>query len=106
MTLGKTIFAVTALISAWLPGHFASAQTQPAPMGPAPEGFSSARPGPGEEKSETWTDTKMRQARQLPLPEVDPDAVRDAARTMGQLGARIMGVQAPGSTDPYVPPDP
>jgi hypothetical protein len=46
----------------------------------SPEAMSSARPAPGESRSGGWTRSRMRDAKPVPLPNVDPSEVQEPPR--------------------------
>jgi hypothetical protein len=101
----KAVLTVAALMSC-AAVNSGEAQTVPIPNPPTSDGISSARPAPGEARSEPWTPEKMRQAEPMPLPKVDPDAVRAAGARAGQSGLRSLEAQPHGMTDSHPPSPP
>src|SRR5690349_813165 len=101
----KTLLTVAALMSC-ATVNSGEAQNLPIPNPPTSEGISSARPAPGEARSQPWTAQKMRQAEPMPLPKVDPDAVRAAGAAAAQSGVRSLEAQSHGMTDSHPPSRP
>jgi hypothetical protein len=74
------MLAIATLISGALMTYGASAQIQSAASEGGPESVNSVAVGAHEEGPNSWTAEKMRHAKPVPLPKVDPEAVRAAAR--------------------------
>ncbi len=99
MRFQKVVLAAAVLT---LTGFGGAASAQPTLQGPTggDEGLSSARAAPGGEgRSSELTPEMIRRARPLPLPVVDPDAVRAQGRAEAQSGARSSKLHVEGSTD-------
>jgi hypothetical protein len=92
----KTALARMVMIAGALTGLCSVAAAQP-------DGISSARPDPGEGRSGALTPEMVRRGQPMPLPRVDPDAVRAAARAEQQSGVRSSGPHVEGSSPPSGP---